>query len=113
MKNDSRFENFDFGKVLAHSLKQAVDFENGEKARARITVCGIETPIYKGADVRRIRDNLRLSQNGMALALGVSKRTVEAWEAGKNNPSHTTNKLLYLIEQKRELLDLLILPKTN
>jgi putative transcriptional regulator len=48
----------------------------------------------------------------LALALGVSKRTVEAWEAGKNNPSNTTNRLLYLIEKKRDLLDLLILPET-
>jgi putative transcriptional regulator len=111
MKNGSVFENFDFGKALTHSLKQALDFENGEKTQARIAVREIETPIYKGTDVRSIRNNLRLSQNGLALALGVSKRTVEAWEAGKNNPSNTTNKLLYLIEKRRELLDLLILPK--
>jgi putative transcriptional regulator len=66
-----------------------------------------------GKDIRRMRDDLHLSQNGLALAMGVSKRTVEAWEAGKSNPSNVANKLLYLIEKKRELLDLLILPKTS
>jgi putative transcriptional regulator len=113
MKNENVFDDFDFGKALTRSLEQAVAYANGDKSKARIVVREIATPTYDGEDIRRMRDDLHLSQNGLALAIGVSKRTVEAWEAGKSKPSNVANKLLYLIERKRELLDLLILPKTS
>jgi putative transcriptional regulator len=110
---NTAFDNFDFGSALEGSLKQAVSFKNGDISHGRISVCEIPTPVYDGTDVRRIRETLRLSQNGLAVALGVSKRTVEAWEAGKSNPSNVANKLIYLIEKNQELLNLLIMPKTH
>ena len=37
-------------------------------------------------------------------ALGVSKRTVEAWETGRSTPSPTAKNLIYLISQKPDLV---------
>jgi putative transcriptional regulator len=111
--NDSVFDNFDFGGALEKSLKQAVAFERGDTSSARIAVCEIPSPAYSGSDVRRMREDFCLSQIGLAIALGVSKRTVEAWEAGKSKPSNVANRLIYLLLKNRELLDLLVMPKTR
>ena len=93
---------------LEQSLKEAVAFEKGDKTRTRVTVCELPVPKYKAADVVRVRSALRLSQRSLALALGVSPRTVEAWEVGRNEPSGAARNLLYLIEHNTALVDQLI-----
>ncbi len=45
-----------------------------------------------------------MTQKAFANVLGVSKRTVEAWEAGRNTPSPTAKNLIYLISQKTDLV---------
>ena len=47
------------------------------------------TPVVEmGAeDVRKLRKSLKLSSAYFAQILGVSAKTVEAWESGKNTPS--------------------------
>ena len=57
------------------------------------------------SDIKRIRNDIfHMSQSSFALALGVSKKTVEAWECGRNDPSTTTKKLLYLLENNPHLM---------
>jgi len=90
------------------SLEQAVAFKKGDKSKARVSVYEIPVPEYKADDIVRVRSNLRLSQRGLALALGVSSRTVEAWEVGRNEPSGAARNLLYLIENNAALIDQLI-----
>lgn len=41
---------------------------------------------YKDLDIKKIRINLGLSQEDLAIKLGVSIRTVQNWEAGKVIP---------------------------
>lgn len=107
-ENMEVFENFKFGEALIKSLEEAVAFKNGDKRKARIIVREIPTPIYTGKDVKRIRESLNMSQAGFALALGVSKRTVEAWEIGKSAPSNSSNKLLYLVEKDKKIIEQLV-----
>ena len=107
--NEKAFENFNLFEELKGSLEQAIAFKNGDKSKGRVVVREIPTPEYRGDDVRRIRSDLHISQNGLALALGVSKRTVEAWETGKNAPSNSSNKLLYLIEKDPSIINKLVM----
>ena len=65
-------------------------------------------PAYQAEDITRIRKTLRISQRRLALALGVSTRTVEAWEAGRNQPSGTARRLLYLLDGDHALLQRLV-----
>ena len=51
---------------------------------------------------------LNLTQKSFASILGVSSRTVEAWEAGKSNPSPTARNLIYLISQDHSLIQKLL-----
>jgi len=90
------------------SLEQAVAFQNGDKSKARVSVYEISVPEYNAEDVLRVRSGLRLSQRSFALALGVSPRTVEAWEIGRNTPAGSARNLMYLIERDHSLVDRLI-----
>ena len=95
---------YDYFGRLKESLEQAIAFNEGNKSKARVSVREINIPVYKAADVARLRSALSLSQRGLACALGVSARTVEAWEAGRNTPCGSARHLLYLFEQDSTLI---------
>jgi len=108
MKNENFFEEFDFYSALKESLNEAIDYQHGAKGRCRVTVRELPVPEYSASDVTRIRKQLSLSQRGLAAALGVSPRTVEAWETGRNTPSGSARHLIYLFEQDSSLVNQLI-----
>lgn len=93
---------------LMGSLNEAVAYSKGDRSRCRTVVVETPVPVYKADDVARTRKVLNLSQKGLAAALGVSPRTVEAWEAGINVPSGAAQRLLYLFECDHSLVERLI-----
>lgn len=93
---------------LKESLEQAAAYAKGDASRVRVTVREIPTPSYTSTDIANIRKNAGLSQRALATALGVSPRTVEAWEAGKNSPAGSSVKLLYLIEKDNNIVSQLV-----
>jgi len=104
---------YNYFTELEQSLTEAVAFQKGDKSKARVAVYELPVPEYKAADVVRVRSALHLSQRGFALVLGVSPRTVEAWEVGKNEPHGAARHLLYLIEQNAALVDQLVSRRTS
>lgn len=50
-------------------------------------------------EVSSIRRKYNLTQKELAAGLGVSKRTVEAWEIGRSNVTGAAGKLLSLLKQ--------------
>jgi len=46
-----------------------------------------------------------MTQKVFSDLLGVSVRTVEAWETGKSHPNGSARRLLQLIEQKPEMVE--------
>ena len=107
-KNENIFDNFNYGDALIEGLEQALDYAKGNKSRCRTTVLEIPIPEYLADDVFRVRSKLNLSQKALASAVGVSSRTVEAWEAGRNAPSGPAARMLYLIEEDGSLVDKLV-----
>lgn len=64
-----------------------------------------DTDWIDGAFAKSLRvEYFHMSQNAFSEALGVSKKTVEAWESGRNQPEPSTRKLLYLLREKPELM---------
>ena len=96
-------ENYGYVGRLKESLGQAAAFKKGGRSRAH--VWELPVPEYKAGDVQRLRPSLNLSQRGFASVLGVSARTVEAWEIGLNVPSGPARNLLYLLGQNSSLAD--------
>ena len=103
------FDDFNYGDRLIESLEQALAYAKGDKSKARVTVRATPVPEYKADDVSRVRLDLRLSQRALASVLGVSARTVEAWEAGRNSPNGPAARMLYLIEKDHSLVDKLVI----
>lgn len=90
---------------LKTSLEEAIAFNKSDKSRVRVSVRELPIPEYDANTVMQARKKLNLSQRGLASALGVSPRTVESWEAGRNAPSGAARNLLYLLETDSSLVN--------
>ncbi len=95
---------------LMTSLEDAAAFAKGDTSRAKVVEVEVDDPVpeYKAADVARTRKALNLTQSAFARALGVSSRTVEAWEAGRNEPSGAARHLLFLLDGDHSLVQRLV-----
>lgn len=57
--------------------------------------------IYSSSEIKNIRHQTGFTQVLFAKYFGVSPKTIEAWEAGRNKPSGPSNRLLYLLDNKK------------
>ena len=82
---------------IMQGLTEAVDYQQG-KIKARKTSLTIK-PVadYSNDDIKRIRQKTGLSQVMFAGSLGVSPKTVEAWENGRNKPEGASRRLLEIV----------------
>ena len=80
-------------------LEQAIEYEKGN-LKARTTVLSIE-PLthFTAEDIKRIRKSTGLTQQMFAGFMGVSIKTVEAWESGRNKPEGPACRILSLIKR--------------
>jgi putative transcriptional regulator len=75
------------------------------KVKLRTTVLMVEPTLeYNAKAVKRIRQRLKLPQRTFAKLCGVSSKTVEAWESGRNVPNGSARRLFELIEKDKEIL---------
>ncbi len=75
-------------------LNEAIEYEKGNlKARSRtLSILPIEE--FSAKEIKEIRRNTGLTQVLFAKYLGVSLKTVEAWESGRNQPNGCACRLL-------------------
>ena len=89
---------------IMQGLKEIEAHKKG-KVKLRTTVLMVKpTPAYNAKAVKRVRRSLRLPQRAFARLCGVSIKTVEAWEAGRNVPNGSARRLFELIEKDQEML---------
>lgn len=95
-----------FYQEIMEGLQESLAIAQGKKKPARITRVAVNPPPeYLPADIRQIRAGLGLSQRSFAGLLGVSIKTVEAWESGVNRPGGAAARLLEIIKANPELVD--------
>ena len=84
---------------LKTGLEEAIAFEK-KQGKAKVTVLEIR-PVcsYDKTKIRSIRIEAGFTQSMMASYMGVSKKTVEAWESGKNKPSGSACRLLQILDE--------------
>lgn len=77
-------------------LNEAIEYEKGN-LKAKTTTLTIE-PVgeFSSSEIKSIRNSTGLTQNLFAKYMGVSVKTVEAWEAGRNHPDGPACRLLHL-----------------
>lgn len=85
-------------------LNEAVeDSKSYEKKITRRVVTVIPVKEYNASEVKKIRNSIGMSQKTFASYLGVSCKTVEAWETGNNHPSGAASRLLNMMEMDENL----------
>lgn len=80
-------------------LNQAIEYEKGNlKAPAKtLSITPVEE--FTASEIKEIRKNAGLTQVVFAKYLGVSLKTVEAWECGRNQPSGAACRMLAITKK--------------
>ena len=97
-------DNRVFNSIMT-GLNEALEDAQSEKPilkRHKIVVEPVK--IYEAAEVKKIRNSTGMSQKSFASYIGVSDKTVEAWEAGINHPSGAASRLLRMMEMDKDLV---------
>ena len=86
-------------------LNEALDDSRGKgKKLSRRNVTMIPLRTFSPGEIKKIRLDTGMSQTVFAWYLGVSAKTVEAWEAGTNRPSGAASRILSMIEKDKDLV---------
>lgn len=97
-------ENTVFNSIMS-GLNEAIEDANSKKPilkRHKVTVEPVK--VFNSDDVKKIRATTGMSQKTFASYLGVSGKTVEAWESGVNHPSGAASRLLSMLEMDTNLV---------
>ena len=90
-------------------LNQAVEYAQGACPEAKTHKIKVEPlEAFKPEEIKLIRTNLQMTQVIFAAILGVSKKTVEAWEQGINSPSGPASRLFKLFKDNPANAQMLI-----
>lgn len=89
---------------IMQGLTEADDYQQG-KIHVRKTKLTIKpVTIFNTNDIKLIRKKTGLSQVAFASSLGVSPKTVEAWENGRNKPEGASRRLLEIVRDDPSFL---------
>ena len=83
---------------LVEGFQEILESQNTGKKMKSTTISIPDVHRYTNTEIKRIRNRTGLTQTLFAGFMGVSKKTVEAWECGKNHPTGPACRLLALIE---------------
>ena len=91
-------ENKVFDSIMK-GLSESLEYAKGDTSKARrLSVTVASLPSYHDKEIKVIREGLNLSQKNFAFVLGVSQKTVEAWESGRNVPQGTAQRFLQMLK---------------
>ena len=97
---EKNFNDVDFFSGIMDGLQEALAYTKGKAAADTFD----RKRSLPAVDVAAIRASLSMTQKAFAEMLGVSRRTVEAWESGKSTPTPTAKKLMFLIQEDHSLI---------
>lgn len=96
----------DVYESIMTGLSEAVeDAKSKKKMLKRRVVTVMPVKEYQPEEVKKIRNTVGMSQKIFASYLGVSDKTVEAWESGTNHPSGAASRLLNMMEMNEKLIE--------
>ena len=89
---------------LLQGLQEAIAFEEGT-GKGRVSKCTVNpAPEYDANQIKQVRLSLGMTQVTFAEVMGVSPKTVEAWEAGTNRPIGSARRFLSVLQTDPTLL---------
>ena len=88
---------------IMQGLEEVVAYNKGKiKARTQ-TIFISPVPDFEAGEIKNIRTRLGMTQVLFAGFMGVSSKTVEAWEAGRNMPDGPARRILSMLQADPEL----------
>ena len=84
-------------KSIMQGLTEAEEYQHGKITARRKRMNIKPVLVFSTEDIKRIRQKTGLSQVMFAISLGVSPKTVEAWENGRNKPEGASRRLLEIV----------------
>jgi putative transcriptional regulator len=94
-------------KSIMTGLNQAIDYEKGkfvkDLRRRKVTIAPI--PHFSSNKIKEIRNRLNLSQATFAIIMGVSIKTIESLESGRNEPQGPAQRMLGLLDKDMNILE--------
>ena len=92
-------------KSIIKGLNEAIEHEKGELDVKTNRICVSSLPRYAGSSIKNIRLKQKMTQRTFSGVLGVSQKTVEAWEAGRNIPDGPAQRMLELMDKDDHILE--------
>ncbi len=93
-----------YNSIMTGLNEALEDAKSDNKILKRNQVAVEPVKVYGAEEIKRIRTATGMSQNTFASYIGVSYKTVEAWEAGTNHPSGAASRLLRMMEMDKDLI---------
>ncbi|MEI6386828.1 MAG: helix-turn-helix domain-containing protein [Spirochaetota bacterium] len=90
------------GEAFESIMRGLSEVKAHHEGKLKLKTTAIEIaplPVYDAKAVKALRLALGLSQTVFAQVLGVAKKTVEAWEAGRNIPSGAACRFLEVLRK--------------
>jgi len=84
---------------IIKGLDEAVRISRGELKGRRHKIIIRPVSNFDKEEIKTLRGKLNLTQINFAQLLGVSKKTIEAWENGKNTPTGPARRIIELLEE--------------
>lgn len=85
-----------FADILSE-VKQLKATQKLDDTRRTLTIQDV--PQFTPPEIKAIRMHANMTQNVFAFVLGVSTKSIEAWEGGRSTPSGPARRLLSLLAE--------------
>lgn len=80
-------------------INQAIEYEKKNIKAKKTTFTVLSVEHFTANDIKKIRNQTGLTQVLFAEYMGVSTKTVEAWESGRNHPDGAACRLLTITKE--------------
>lgn len=88
---------------IMQGLEEAIAYNEGKLKVRTNTVEISPVPEFNAGEIKTIRNELGMTQVLFAGFMGVSTKTVEAWEAGRNMPDGPARRILSMLKTDPQL----------
>lgn len=85
-------------KNIMAGIEEAIEYEKGNANLRRHKIIVQPVRKFQAEEIKGIRSGLNMTQVLFALFMGVSVKTVEAWEAGRNSPDGPAGRILSMVQ---------------
>lgn len=88
---------------LKEGLEEAIAYEKGDGEAKTKTFMIMPVKEYTGKEIRDIRKKAGMTQSVFASYMGVSIKTIEAWEGGRTHPTGPVFRLLDILSKEDKM----------